>query len=81
MRHIDYLVQIAEDVGEMKGAVRALDEKLDEHGVDRLRDHADHEARLRSVETGRARMLGALAVVAPLAGMGGAYLMKTFGGN
>jgi len=81
MRQIDYLVQISEDVGEMKGAVKALDAKLDTHILDGGCVQKDHETRLRSVETGRARLLGALAVVAPLAGAGGAYLFKTFGGS
>jgi hypothetical protein len=77
VKHIDYLVQIAQDVGEMKGTMTALDEKLDTH----TEVQSDHETRLRAVETGRARLLGALAVAAPLAGATGAFLFKTFGGS
>lgn len=78
---VKLLVQIATDVGAVRAAVEALDEKMDGHATDDKVIHADHESRLRSVETGRNRLLGALAVVAPLAGAGGAYLFKMFGGS
>jgi len=74
------LIQIAEDVGATRAGIEALHEKVDMHIQNNADIHKDQERRLRALEGGRARLLGALAVIAPLAGAAGALLMKKFGG-